>query len=544
MHLGGRLNSRLVGYANRFTSTIYHESASGLTSFVLLMLRIGLLLGGFLILDRWLLRISQMPQSSYFEPVIVIEFIRQLGLFHVILAGLPVLLLSFRNQLWRGWSDDMQPIRFLIGFVCLLLAWWFGTYDYNLFFNQGHFIDRTLIVAFALLVIWKPAFVLPFLLVLLPVIWQFNYPIGGYSITQVILPLNVLKLFFVTFIAQIVTGHHRYTDFIYLTFCLIGASYLAPGLGKIQLGWISYPHLDLLFLSSYAVGWLGFIAPEQAGPLGAELARFDWLLIVFTLVAECGGLLALWNRRILLIWLIVLVALNTGILLTSGILFWTWIAINLCLFFLILTRGHFAIFQIFSWNHFALAPAVMFAGIFIFRPTNLSWYDVPVSYTYRLEAHTDNDQWTTLPTQFFGQYETQFTLNSFGYLVDSPRLGIVWGATRDQAIADALLAAKTSDDVWSVEQALGRNEYDPVMANQFETFIAGYVHNFNQRQSMTTPFSWLRAPRQVWTFGSDAVFNNQPTIDRVDVYQITSFFDGTEFAEIRRNLVREIIVPI
>jgi hypothetical protein len=169
---------------------------------------------------------------------------------------------------------------------------------------------------------------------------------------------------------------------------------------------------------------------------------------------------------------------------------------------------------------------------------------VPVSYTYRLEAHTDNDQWTTLPTQFFGQYETQFTLNSFGYLVDSLQLGIVWGATRDQTIADALLGAKTLDEILAIEQELGRNEYDLVMANQFETFIANYVHNFNQRQSMTTPFSWLRAPRQVWTFGSDAVFNNQPTIDRVDVYQITSFFDGTEFEEIRRNLVREIIVPI
>ncbi len=538
------MNSHLATYGNRFAKLIYNESDSGLSGLTILALRLAILLGMFILLDQWLLSVTQLPVASYFEPIITLEFLRELGLVNYALAGILLLALTMRGQLWRGWSHDMQPVRVLVVLVCLLLAWWFTTYDYNLYFNQGHFLDRGLIIGFALLVMWKPVFVFPFLLILLPILWQFNHPMIGYSITQVILPLNLLKLFLVAFIANSLTGYRKYNDFLFLTICLLGASYLGPGLGKLQLGWTSYPHLDLLIISSYAVGWLGFLSPEQISTLAAESAHFNWLLIAFTIVAECGVFLALWNRRTMLLWLAAWVSLHVGILLTSGILFWTWIAIDLCIFFLLLTRGHLPNFQIFNRKRFILAPAIMLIGIVVFRPTNLSWYDVPVSYTYQMAAHTNDDQWSTLPTNFFGHYETLFALNSFGYLADSPQLGIVWGATRDQAIADTLLAAKTPDEIWAIEAELGTNEFDDSETRHFEDFISQYVYNFNQRQSTLTPFSLLPAPRQVWTFGNNDMLVKQTVIDKVRVYQVTSFFDGREYRELRRELVREIAIPV
>ena len=143
---------------------------------------------------------------------------------------------------------------------------------------------------------------------------------------------------------------------------------------------------------------------------------------------------------------------------------------------------------------------------------------------------------------FLAEYETQFTLNSFGYLVESPQLGIVWGALRDQGVSDRLLAAKSPDDIWEIERQVGHNEFNSYDADRFENFIARYIQNYNQRQSNTTPFGWLPAPRQVWTFGSEAIFSKESPINKVNVYQITSFYDGTQISEIRRDLVREINV--
>ena len=393
--------SRLAGYSSRFSNFIHKDTNSGLTNLALLVLRMAVLIGMFILLDRYLLLVTQIPETAYFEPVIFIQVISRLSLVNIALLVIPLLMLSARGRLWRNWSKEMQSIRVLVGVVCLLLAWWFATYDYNLYFDQGHYVDRILIIGLALLVIWKPGFVLPFLLVLLPVLWQFNYPIGGYSITQVNLPVNLLKVFVVTFSAQVITGNNDQNDFWYMTICLIGAFYLAPGIGKIELGWMFYPHLDILVVSSYFVGWLGFLPLDQISLLATKLAPLNIILIGFTLVAECGVLIALWNRRTLQLWLCTWIALHIGILLASGILFWTWIVIDLTLL-LLLFKSELLSLQIFTWRHFLVAPATMLIGIVIFRPTNLSWYDVPVSYTYSLEAQTNDGEWITLPTQFFG----------------------------------------------------------------------------------------------------------------------------------------------
>ena len=64
-------------------------------------------------------------------------------------------------------------------------AWAFSAYDYNFYFDQTHYVDRLLLIAFAMLVLVHPGFVLPFLLEAIAIAYQFHHPLGGtWSLVQ------------------------------------------------------------------------------------------------------------------------------------------------------------------------------------------------------------------------------------------------------------------------------------------------------------------------------------------------------------------------
>ncbi len=145
-----------------------------------------------------------------------------------------------------------MALRWLIVVVVLLATWLGSTYDYNLFFNQAHYVDRFSLILLGILIVWRPVFVFPFLLLLLGILYQFSYPYeGNPSWPELNLLVRALTLFGSAFLIHVLTGRQETTDFVFVLCCLVASSYWGSGIGKFQLNWISHPYLHLLVFGAF-----------------------------------------------------------------------------------------------------------------------------------------------------------------------------------------------------------------------------------------------------------------------------------------------------
>lgn len=542
--------------ADRHAETITEQRIlTRLRPFAVLFARVAMLVGLFVLLEKSVRAAGDLPEEYYFQPFLFVELVERavrsagwwLLLFIPIGLTAGVLLVrvpSFRRglvRLWHSWSDlEHSPVlRVFIGFVAFIAAWAFSTYDYNLYFDQSHYADRLLLLLLAGLLCWRPVFVFPFLLLLVTIIAQFNHPIGSFSWSEPILLVRVLVLFGAAFLIRLLTGHLRSADFLFVLCCLIASHYWVSGFGKLQLGWFMQDHIYYLLPATYANGWLGFMEPETVAALTRRLSWLNGPMKAGTLLIECGALVSLWRRGLFRGFLVAWIALHLGIFFVTGICFWKWMVLDAAVWFVFFRRNSPRI-PIFTRNHFLLALILIGGGARWFRPVELAWYDTRASYTYRFEAHGESGAVYALPPSFFAPYDYQFTLSNFGYLTRQPHLYIVWGATQQRAVANALVHATSPGDVWALEAEFGATTFDPRRSATFNNFLQRFVGDWNRRTSRSAWWAWLQAPPQLWTFPRSVSFRAREQIQRVVVYQVTSLYDGEHVADIRKRAVREI----
>ena len=499
-------------------------------------------------LDWYLLSVGRLPSDSYYSPVLLVELLRNLPLhFYIALPVLVAAALYLRGGSafavrWQQLAHHRVVLP-LVAASVVLLAWAFSTYRFNFYFGQAHALDRVLLVVLAALVIWRPIFTLPFTLVFLPVIGQFDFPIGGYSWSEPFMLWRILVLVVAALLLQIATGRKQ-KALVFIILCLVAAHYWGPGVGKLRLNWLTHGHLYHLMFATYANGMWGFLSPEALTSMARFASRFDLLLLLFTLAVEIGALISLWNRRIFVAASFGRILLHVGIALFSGIFFWKWIVISTLLIWLLRRPDRIEDDALFTPAHFLFSIVLIGGGIVWFQPTNLAWYDSPLSYTYRLEVQTADGTTEMLTPRAMQPYDYQFTLgNYFSYLVEAKQTVVVWGAVFERPLADALLSAETPADIYAIEEQMGNVPFNRAQAEQFDNFIRDYVTTLNER-GRNDWWEWLKPPPQLITFdGADAYSGSQP-ITKVTVKQVTGFYDGTSWDEIRSRTVREIAIPV
>lgn len=567
--------------------------------FAKLVITTGVLVFIFVLIDRWILTVTALPQASYSKPLLVVELLKNLfasplkALLSSLMLGF--IIVSFRH-LWISWSQlnshkgkgQGQAIRIFIVFLAVILCWWFVTYDYNLYVNQSHYYDRFILITLMLLVVWRPIFILPFLLLVTSMIWQFSVPLeNSYSLAQPSMPLRMLTLLVAILFARALfiftlsngsfaklfgwklLGGKLSTklskelskklskkpgtnEWLFLSLCIIAAHYWGPALGKIVLVWFTYGHVFYLLPSTYANGWLAFLTPEQISTFASTLKSLDGFIVFTTLILQLGSLFLLWKRFTLFTLLACWTFFHVGIFATSGIFFWQWILIELAIVILIrsLIKNHWNSdsqpIPFINRNHFILSIFLIGTSIIWVNPVRLAWYDTPISYTFRLEATGESGQKYVLPPRFFTPYDYVFTLGKFEYLTPDPRLSIIWGSTGNRETADRLLQAKTKVDIFRLEKEIGQSHFNKNKSEVFDSFIRQFISNANQRGSKSTIFSKVQAPRQLWTFANltegKMEFDFQETITGVNVYQVTTWFDGKAYHEIENKRVRQISI--
>ena len=234
---------------------------------------------------------------------------------------------------------------------------------------------------------------------------------------------------------------------------------------------------------------------------------------------------------------------HLGIFLMSGILFWQWMLLESSLALLIQRVWQGRPLPFVSTSHW-LVSIVLIAGSSLWvKPVALAWLDVPISYTYRYTAVTEDGRRYSLPPAFFAPYDFQFTIGFFKYLSPPPHLDIIWGASSQRAVADALMADLTPQGVARVEREMGRDPRKPGRQADLEAFVARFVAHRVAAGPQQAP-GWLAPPVQIRTWPKGEAWNSQAAIVTVEVDQVTNLYDGERYREIVTLPLLSIAIPV
>ncbi len=467
-------------------------------------LRVFTILLTYVVLDRMLMAMTNLPMDRYLEPVVFIAFLKYFFSSRYAILSLPLLFLAifYRKSIVKSWTEfnHGNTVRFIVLLSAGMLAWVYATLDLNFYFNQAYVIDRLLLLALLPLIFWRPVFVLPFLVVLLSFMGQ-SKVITGYSWAAPFLPVRVLVLFSVFYLVFLGSKKFLIKDFVLFVGSLVATHYWYSGSWKMDWEWIAHDRIFLLLPATYANGWLSFFEPETIGSITQTLLHFNGPLKIFVLLLEVGGCLFFLHRRSAKFFLSGWALMHLGIFLVSGICFWMWSALDAGLLFVFFKKNGLAALPVFSKNHLLVSFLLIVSGGYWCRPVKLAWHDVPVSYTYRLEATMSNGQTAQLPPGFFGAFDYQFTLSGFSYLSKTATLPVVWGASGVET-AKLLRKVSAAPEVFNIEKSYGSIGYAENQAVSFENFIKTYTCNWNKRRPVITAFSYFKAP------GCSGLFQN------------------------------------
>lgn len=545
-------NNRIA--LQHYIDDIYSDtnSASGLRPMLYLTVRIGIFMALFLALGWELRHTALLPAMSYARPSIAFELVQHLisSPFPLLIAACLLALLVIRyHAAGRDWQtfEYGSQLRLFIVLLCGVSAWTYATYDFNLYFNQPHTGDRLLLLFLLVLVWWRPVFVLPFTVLLVSIINQFNFPLLGQESmwTEMNLLWQVLLLFAAMFEIYLVSGSRKTTDFIYVTCCLLAASYFRSGIGKLNLNWLAFPHIHFLMLGGYASGWLSFLSTETVVSVVQFLSRLAGPMMLMALVVEWGNLLILWRRSTTVFFLALFPLFHLGVFAISGIFFWKWMVLEIGLLAFFYRIRKLPVPGMYTLWHFVIALVLIGAGTRLFTTSNMSWYDTRLQYNYRYEAITAGGRHYNVPSNTFAPYIHAFTFGHFPYLSKDTQLTVAYGVTVNRDIANGLLVATSAESVYTLEKKYETFSYDGALAAEFDDFVARFMSSLNAHAGSPTWWKVLQPPAHLWSIPRpDEVWpdGNDP-ITTVIVKEVTTLYDDQQFAVIRERVVREVEIP-
>jgi hypothetical protein len=496
-----------------------------------------------------------LSESGYRQPVLILEALKSNKTLLVFLGCGLLLVLNYarlaQNPFYGRWNwkhyqaEEGIDARYVVFALALILAWAFSLSEFNFYYNQGHYVDRLLLLVLAGLVLVNPIFATIFVVFAVTFVSQFNYPeILNYSWFDKTLLFKVLLLFGVFNIVGLFVKF-RPSHFVFLALCLIGSDYFLAGLSKLTIGnrvydWVLKNQVHNLFVSSYVNGWVRFLDQPTVLPIAAGMKLFDIPLQLFTLAVELGGLLLVVGRRASILILYGAVLLHVGIFLSSGIFFWKWILLDLSLAILLWKNRHTLDALLFTkWNAI-LSLLVMLIGYTFLSQTRAGWFDTRVNNFYEFEAVGEDGSVYNIPRGFWAPYDIPFAQDNFYFLNDDKVLAGTYGTQRDAGIAIAVNRAETVAEIQALWEEYGRSRYSEAAAQTFDDFVRTFVRNANLRTGALTLPAFLRPPHHITTFAPENAYEGQSPIQRIRVRYIETFYNGEEIIVLEDKVVREI----
>ncbi|MEZ5066040.1 MAG: hypothetical protein R3B81_15010 [bacterium] len=498
----------------------------------------------FLPLDRWLYLSTRLSAEEIAAPVLLPQAMRgmigPLALIAVALAALAV----WRPALLAGWNrlEHGGRLRAFVAVVLFVLAWDFSTYEPNHWVGQVHAVDRLLLLAFAAAALFRPLFLLPFLLVLYPIIWQFDVPLGAHMWGIELSATRLLILFLAAWVVTAITGKRRADDYVYLAVCVFAVGYWWPGFGKLRLGWfLDNPTHDIV-AAAHTHGWHRSWTAERVAEFARACAPLDPLGRAGTLLFEVGAPLVLVWRRITPWFFVGWIGFHAGVFLMVGYVFWKWALIGAAFLFLIGVRGvpRFAL-----WNPVrAVASVAVIVGLplVLWPITQLAWYDTGLSYALRYEAvDAQGRRWDWAAPEF-APFTDRFVMSMFDAVTPEAHATGPYGVTKTRDVAEAVRRASHMGIMWVEMELCARegNDYDPARRAAFESFVRDFVRHRNETRGARPWWRRIAPPSMLQCATAGPRWPEDSPVVRVDVDLVVAFFDGKTYEIVRRNPISRI----
>ncbi len=506
-----------------------------------MIIECGAIIFVYAILHKLVFRYTYLPESSYEQGFLLPQAFLRPKLLITVILPMVVLFVRFRHLRWTSFEHG-RYLRWFVFVVTLASAWTFASYEYNLYLDQSHALDRLLLLVFAGLVLWHPVFVAPYVLLGTVLVHQFHLGIAGFNWLDKRILFDVLILFMAVLYLSLLKKQ-RLAIYFGLVVCLLSANYFVPGLAKLRTVWVFEDDLANLALACHANGWLRGVGESD---FVAAVQKLGWLnrpLVVGTLVIELLSLIIFVRRRFVTTMLLMAVALHVGIYISSGICFWKWALLNVLAIVFLARAPQSFVAPLFTRAFFVTSMAVIALSPLYARPTWLVWFDTPLDEFYEFEAVGQSGQVYHVPRTFMAPYDLVFAQNRFWYLTEEPLLVGTFGATSDIEL-DRALRKSTAEGVADLSKTQGKSRFNTQARDQLDRFLRIYFSTLNEGRSKDWLLSPLQPPFHIQSSPRDISYAGQEPVTEIRVWFYRRFYDGTKLVTLEERLEHSVPIPM
>jgi hypothetical protein len=516
---------------------------------------LAILLIGYTGLHGVLFTFYTLPPEMYRSFSIVIAGI-QWPPFTVILIIPPAVLLIAREESSWDSFEYGDELRLFILAIAFPLLWYHITYNFNFFLDQPHHLDRIILLGVYMLIWVHPLFSYLFITVLLVMIGQFEYPFGFMSVTDRLLPINLIILFSAFLFLQL-----RYVDsiqrllhrvglkilsesnefrskiFLWLATVIIGRHYFMPGLTKLSMLWPLRERLDFLILKYYQVGWLGQLKQSTILEISSAVQLLNPLMVAVAIVIELSGVFLMWRRKISTVVITGFVILHTGIFIASGIAFWMWAVVDVIFLLFVFVLDNRNNDTIYTDKTVAVVTVLILLSPLII-PTNatVSSYHNNYQESYSINAISSSGKSYEVHWSKMEPYVHTFASQRLEYINDEEEIS---GVSTNYTRAKHLRSATSIADLERLKNQYGVNYYDKQRAMVFDCFIHQYFTNRFDRQG--GKLVWTKIPKlpHFWSTESMESIPREDNITHIQIKREVYIFNNKSLKK-SEDIIREV----
>lgn len=445
-----------------------------------------------------------------------------------------LLVAPFLDKKWN-WSFLPKEKRKGIDLRIFLLAiaaafvWTYSLGEFNYYFNFWFFLERILILAFAIALWWSPKVLGVLYIIVILSAAQFNHPFAAADSDRQI----IQDLFLLVLVYFLVTAfQERKRQEIYLLLLLHWASfYFTAGLFKLSIGdtfsWITENDLGMFVRNSLVHGL--FPLPNSWNePLARALSPISPWLAALVVLLECSVVLALFKRSYLGVLLFLFPALHLLLYLVSGYLYWQWAFITVLVVGLV--RKEALNLQRARNVVIAFSVVIVVFGHWIFHTPRVAWYDLAFADYYYYEVELESGEVYEVSPSFFSRYDLPYAWEEHHSLGAGKHLQVLLGGTfYDLSELRALRRPTNTGYLKQLEAAYGVQHQNYVGAEKLKNFFRRYLRNYNANPQRAFAFwTWIDAPKGM-NYVKRNFLRRPERIRRITLKNCKTYFDGREF---------------
>jgi len=466
----------------------------------------------------------------------------------------PMLLgvLFFHRLQWQVIAADGGYVWMIVTVLVVTCSWAYACMPYNYYYGKLHLYDRVLMVALALGAVWHPLFTAPFLATVLAFVSQLRFPLQLFSYTDKQPLFDLLNLSVCFLYVRVMAPSTSPIRYLFLSLCVMGAYYFAPGVKKLRIGWLGKEQLQRLLLAARDNGWLHWLGLEKIRAAVAFIGRTNTILLWLVMAVELGAILMLLNVKLAVILLVGSLIVHVGIFAASGILFWKWIIVNLTLVASLLSLSQAGLQEVFAIQSFLLSLVLFGLNSFWLSPNKLGWLDTSLSPAFRFQCQLEDGIVCELIPAQMTPYDFPMAQGRLYPLAQTPILTRTYGTTSDAHTMRAVEDAQSVDEMRATIDRWGRVEAGEAGGHTYTVrFLQRYFGNLNHHLAKGRGLgagllAKCHAPLHIYTGHvlSMPPFDGSRQIRRIQVSFVYSWLRGTETVPVVDKLVLDVAIPL